>query len=212
MTWEPRSMIRAALKRATQAHHDALEHRMAPLLGPISFDDYGSLLKRLLGFYGPLEERILALSVCQAIPLDVGRRAKAHLLARDLRFLGSGEAELTALSVCEDLPDVSGISRAFGCLYVLEGATLGGQVIAEHLRQHLGLNEEGGCDFFASYGNEVGMMWRAFLSALDSYCRDGADGAILVGSVETFAAMDRWLFGGEHAPWPMRDSLITTPT
>jgi len=205
-------MIHEALKRASQARHDLIERNMAPLLGALSFDDYIALLRRMLGFYGPLEARILALTGWQDIPLDLGRRAKAHLLERDLRYLGENEVGLALLPACEDLPEVSDIPQAFGCLYVLEGATLGGRVIAAHLGKHLGLDAEGGCAFFSSYGNDVGAKWKEFLGALESHCRDDDAGEVITRSIETLTALDRWLFDGEYGPWLTRNSLAVTPT
>jgi len=102
------------------------------------------------------------------------------------------------------LPEVKSITEALGCLYVLEGATLGGQVIGRHLKKNLALDEDRGCAFFCSYGDEVGLMWQSFQETLRSYCSKygSTEEAQLVKSAcETFASLDYWLFEGGRAEW-----------
>jgi heme oxygenase len=83
-------------------------------------------------------------------------------------------AELAAgapanLPLCGDLPDVSHVSSAFGCLYVIEGSTLGGQIISRHLRARLNVTPQAGGLFFHGYGEETGAMWKAFCSTLGAH-------------------------------------------
>jgi heme oxygenase len=75
------------------------------------------------------------------------------------------------------------LSAAIGGLYVLEGATLGGRVIARHLRRHLGdaLILEGGLLDF--HGEGASVAWKRFGSALDALEADG-----LIGSEPASAA------------------------
>ncbi len=58
------------------------------------------------------------------------------------------------------------LSTAIGGLYCLEGATLGGRVIARHLRRHLGdpLPAEAFLDF---HGDSASAAWKRFGRALD---------------------------------------------
>ena len=58
-------------------------------------------------------------------------------------------------SSADDLPDLQGVQEALGCLYVVEGSTLGGQVIARHLRQTLGVDPRCGGSFFARTRPEI---------------------------------------------------------
>ena len=53
------------------------------------------------------------------------------------------------------IPTPNSDSLAFGCLYVMEGATLGGQVIGRHVRQTLGVTPETGGRFHAAYGDRT---------------------------------------------------------
>jgi heme oxygenase (biliverdin-IX-beta and delta-forming) len=197
-----------ALKQGTRIYHDALERKMAPLLGTLSIQTYTTLLQKLFGYYKPLEERISALPSWHNLPVDLGRRQKAPLLARDLLWLKVAQPQLSQLIQCERLPEVKNITEALGCLYVLEGATLGGQIISRHLKKNLALDEDRGCAFFYSYGDEVGLMWESFRETLTSHCsRHGRteEEQLVQSARETFVSLDYWLFEGGRAEWLTED-------
>ena len=61
------------------------------------------------------------------------------------------------------------IAEGIGCLYVLEGSTLGGQFILRALQERLGLSPDREARFFASYGKHVGSMWKSFGSFAEQY-------------------------------------------
>jgi heme oxygenase len=52
-----------------------------------------------------------------------------------------------ALPQYHDLPDIEDWPRMLGCLYVLEGATLGGQIISRHLQRTLHIDAINGAAF-----------------------------------------------------------------
>ena len=186
-----------ALKQGTRAYHDALEGKMAPLLDTLSIHTYTDLLQKLFGFYKPLEERIAALPAWHNLPVDLERRQKAPLLAKDLLWLKVTQPQLSQLTWCERLPEVKSITEALGCLYVLEGATLGGQIISRHLKKNLALDGDRGCAFFCSYGDEVGLMWESFREALSSHCAKYGrteEEQLVKSACETFISLDYWLF------------------
>jgi heme oxygenase len=201
-------VILLMLKQQTKDRHEALERRLAPLLGPLAPYDYCRLLQAFYGFYLPIEQRLAAVPGWEALGLDIEQRRKAPRLAADLRYQGMPDAALGDLPLCERLPELATLTQALGCAYVLEGATLGGQIITRHLRQQLGLDERRGGAFFGSYGNAVGPMWRAFQAALRAHCADPSNAAPLVRSAnDTFVALEQWLFGGEGQVWPVQLSV-----
>ena len=53
------------------------------------------------------------------------------------------------------IPTLNSDNLAFGCLYIMEGASLGGQVIGQHVRQTLGATPETGGRFYAAYGDRT---------------------------------------------------------
>lgn len=52
--------------------------------------------------------------------------------------------------------------HALGCAYVLEGSTLGGQVILRHLKQIPEIAVDEPFNYYALYGSEVGPRWKVF--------------------------------------------------
>jgi heme oxygenase len=105
---------------------------------------------------------------------------------------------LTEIPLCKALPLLEPPSRALGSLYVLEGATLGGQIISRHLQATLGLNQKRGAAFFNGYGSENGQMWREFGKTLTESTETKADPSqVLKGAEETFRSLEIWFMGGE---------------
>lgn len=168
-----------------------MERRLNILDPAFSRHRYIELLKRFFGFYAPLEGSIPAYGAGSIHWLD-GDRRKASLLQADLRWAGLSEQELTDLPRCQRLPDVHSFARQLGCMYVLEGATLGGQVVVRHLCGRLAIT--GGDAFFSSYREQVGGMWRAFCKRLESASGDQPTRSIIIDSAcATFAALDAWI-------------------
>jgi heme oxygenase len=194
-------MILTLLKDQTQHLHDRIERTvdLPSRLG--SMDAYAELLARFYGFYAPLEARLAAVATAdefEAVGLDLAERQKAPLLRADLAALGWSPDGVDALPRCASLPTVGGIPEALGCLYVLEGATLGGQIIRRQAESRLGLGPSSGCSFFCAYGEQVGPKWREFRTALADYAQDApeSEGRVLEAAAETFARLDSWLAGG----------------
>ena len=162
---------------------------------------YAELLKMFLGFYRPLEERLEAADGLEEHGYRLTERRKTPWLAADLRALGLSHAEVNALPNCRDLPTLKGVARSFGCLYVLEGATLGGRQITSLMRETP--VPEDARRFFASYGPETGTRWREFIATLEAAGRaTGEAGGVEIAEAarETFASMERWI--NERVPRP----------
>lgn len=184
-------MILDSLRQRTRPHHERAERTLAIMDAGLERAAYRETLAALHGFYLPMEARLAAVP---ALPLDLAPRRKAALLARDLRALGLGDAAIAALPRCPALPAPTSAGEALGCLYVLEGATLGGQVISRHLARTLGIGATTGAAFFGSYGARVGPMWQAFRATLVEHAaRHGDDEAIVAAAGATFDAFTDWL-------------------
>jgi heme oxygenase len=190
-------MILTRLKHATQADHRAIEAHVDLLNRLGSLVEYRQLLERFWGFYAPIEQQITAGSDWARYGVDIQQRLKTPALARDLQALGLSPAAIAALPRCCVLPAPDDFPHRLGCLYVLEGATLGGQIIARAVRDRLGLTPAHGCGFFASYGDQVGSMWQAFRALVIAAAVDElAELALVRGAHETFAAFGGWLAPG----------------
>jgi heme oxygenase len=106
-------------------------------------------------------------------------------LLADLEVLGiSQEAAATVNAAA--IPQVQTLAQVLGSLYVLEGSTLGGQLLTRHFEKSLGLRGGAGCSFFASYGNDVGKMWTEFRNALVNHADPSTHPEIIESAIETF--------------------------
>lgn len=187
------AMILQTLREHTHESHRRLEGRLDLLERTISLGLYRDLLARFYGFYVPAEARLARL--CFAMPaLQDAQRRKEPLLVQDLKALGMSAGQIQSLPLCADLPALAMLPQALGCLYVLEGSTLGGQIISRHLQSVHDLDAGNGAAFFRSYGPEVGAMWRAFGAALCSYpAGPEEEKLILSAACETFSTLEAWL-------------------
>ena len=190
------------LRQATQSHHRQIEQnaRLARLLQPdLTFSEYQTILARMLGFLEPLEDAITASPEAFLFQADLGDRRKAPWLVQDLRSLGLDASRIAAIPRVSlgVLPAVATQAEAAGVLYVLEGSTLGGQLISRHLERNLNIGPEQGGRFYAGYGQENGRMWSLFRQWLGSLRLDDQQlRQATSAAAQTFESMDRWL-GGE---------------
>jgi len=80
-----------------------------------------------------------------------------------------------------------------GSIYVLEGSTLGGQLIQPHLQQTLGLERGQGSSYFVGYGRQTAAMWQSFRHYVLRHSALDADDAMFRSAALTFQALERWL-------------------
>lgn len=183
-------MILTKLKESTREQHENLEGVVDVMNKMLTREDYQKLLEKFYRFYSALEPRVAANDL-NGSGLDLAERTKTGLLEADLKVLGTFE-HVKELPPLTDVPVLDTPAKAFGAMYVMEGATLGGQVITRHLNQHLGLTPENGGSFFNSYGHRVGPMWKDFGAAVTAFSeKSGADDEIVGAATETFDSFAR---------------------
>ena len=203
-------MILRRLKMATSASHTALEDQLPLMNADLTREDYFQFVSRFFGFYAPLEVQLLASPQWHQLAFDYAPRQKTPRLAQDLLALGRSDAALAATPRCTDLPACTTAEQLLGCLYVIEGATLGGRSITRHLQTQLGLTPESGGAFFDGYGVQTGSHWKAFCTMLsenadrqmghsaddsaDHFSVENRHAAIVAGANQTFETLTRWLF------------------
>jgi heme oxygenase (biliverdin-IX-beta and delta-forming) len=189
--------LRAQLKAET-AHLHAQIEKVVPLLRP-SLDraSYRAYLARLIGYQRPLEARLAVFCArWRDYGLDFEERRKEALLVGDLRALGFSAAQFNGLPECAALPSLSSFADALGCLYVLEGSTLGGQIILRTVGPRLQLSPSDGLSFLSGYGEQTRPRWDAFTHALGRFDVGGGNRlAVVRGACETFATQMEWLNG-----------------
>ena len=178
------------LRAGTHTRHVALEKRLPFFSNTLDLERYTRLLSAYYGFYHELEER-LQHSPWMTHDFDLQARLKTPALRRDLQALG---VSIQSLALCETLPALHSPACVLGVLYVLEGATLGGNVLRKQMSQRLGLEGHNGCAFLYVYGEATGRQWKAFLEFLGSEPLDAQarDQAVQAAS-STFSCFEHWL-------------------
>jgi heme oxygenase len=151
---------------------------------------YLEILRRFYGYFSPLEQRFEAFPALLEWLPDYTERRKARLLLDDLNSLHD-QAEPR---LCRELPGISTDAQAFGCLYVMEGSTLGGKIIYNILKKQLGLDKLVGASFFYGYGPATGEKWKTFGSQMEAFGREtGTDEEIIAAANDTFQKFEQWL-------------------
>ena len=183
--------VLSRLRLETRDQHDAIERTLVLMDDALSDDDYQQRLEHFYGFYKPVEDRIFSAGSPLASWLTLQQRCKVPLLDADLATLG-GRAT-AQLPVCLDLPPLDTIADYFGCMYVLEGATLGGVLISRHIQKTLGVTPLSGGQFFYGYGERTGAMWQEFRRAITAFSLVSDEQDAVVSSARaTFETLQRW--------------------
>lgn len=183
---------RARLREATSELHRQLEEQLNLLDPALTQDGYRMLLERFYGYYEPFEKR-LAAAVAQMPPLSFAIVNRAELLARDLAALGISSTTLVKLPLCTELPRITTLAEVAGCLYVIEGASLGGQVITRTLKRQLGIHERNGGSFFTGEGSLTASRWKRVLEWIAQVDRMTSYGdSLVLAACETFRTFARW--------------------
>lgn len=186
----PAPPIRAQLRQATAALHEEIEQKLDLPGADGSLDRYRNLLQAFYGFHAPVEESIRSAGL--AAP-GFSLPARAALLERDLLALGASASAIEELPRCRKLPAVESAGKLAGCLYVIEGACLGGQIIARGLAQRLGIGPDTGAAFFVGEGAGTAARWKQVIAWIEEVVRGGAPAAEVVESARaTFGALLRW--------------------
>jgi heme oxygenase (biliverdin-IX-beta and delta-forming) len=182
---------RHVMRRATQDIHERLHsHELFRdiLAQTITREAYSSLLAKLYGFHHPVEMALIKHGR-HAPGLCMEDRLRAHLVIADLN-----EVSPTAgrrLPLADPPSDLSVPGRLLGCLYVKEGATLGGRVLAAKL-DHLFGSRIDGRRFFS--GREADpALWRACCAVIDEIRDPSELDAMIAAAQETFETFERWM-------------------
>ena len=185
------------LRASTGVSHESVEESLDLLAADLGAERLGAVLACLLGFHAAAEASLERWAARHAVAAEVDRldwpaRRKAHLLTADLVALGRSGAEVDRLPRMTTLAPIGTAAGAYGRLYVVEGSTLGGQVIARRLRALDGLF--GALPSFTPYGRATGPRWHAFRCGLRSWVggdRGRAD-AVVAAAVDDFDALAAW--------------------
>jgi heme oxygenase len=131
-----------------------------------------------------------------ALASELKTRSRLQQLRHDLKTLGLADADISRVPLCSDAHRVTtDEARALGSFYVLEGSTLGGQLITRHLSSAPSFPAQG-LSYFNPYGARTGEMWRSFKRWLEIQAEHHSVNDILSGARGTFGVLQTWLSEG----------------
>ena len=196
MPARPPANLRERLRVATREAHLRLEAEVDFDNRLTSLSVYRSFLEDFYCFVRPLEQ-VLAKLDLSSLGIDIDARRKLPWIEADLKDLGHTDESLANLPEFGDVPAFAAPLDALGALYILEGSSLGRQVMLLKLRARLGIGVHRAGRFFSGYGNETGQMWHSFAAILnEAGASPGAACRIEAAALATFAAFEKCLAQG----------------
>lgn len=139
---------------------------MAPLVrADLELTHYRRVLRTMWWIHVPLQE-MFASALEQA--------GAAYMLADRVGWLQTDLAHFdmakTFMAHSWQPPIPGSLAALTGMLYVIEGSTLGGQVIARQLAERMNLGPESGARFFHGWGTETRQHWCNFWRFAEAAC------------------------------------------
>lgn len=161
-------MITQKLKEDTALLHSVVEKEMFAdeiFNKTLTLTQYKQLITTNYIFHALLEKVVFD---------NLSENIKATLQIEQRRKLPALEADIQALQIAVpvysneiSVPEIDTVDKALGALYVMEGATLGGNVIVKHLKQtpdftHLPFH------YYGIYQEQTGPRWKSFVDCTNS--------------------------------------------
>ena len=163
--------ILSRLRLETRAEHNALDKLLDLMNTRLTLQSYARQLKQFYGFYAPLEQALQARRNLLADGPDgitlpdvlsqalLARLNKTSYLQQDLQYLGIPTDDQL---LCRNLLPLRTQADVLGCLYVLEGATLGGAADQPACPESSRYHASDGRQFFSR-------VWRAHWQHVAGY-------------------------------------------
>jgi heme oxygenase (biliverdin-IX-beta and delta-forming) len=179
------------LRRETFAAHNAVEQSIPLMDEALDVDTYVECLLKLHGIIAAWEACAATNAPSWTQPLLTARR-REQLLTLDLTWFGVdtlGEAR-------PRLPEMRDDASLLGAMYVMEGSTLGGQLIARHVERVLGLTAGQGNAYFRGHNARTGQLWKEFCDALRTRLPDSETDAVITAAKAMFGVFGAWMRTG----------------
>lgn len=180
------TLLSEHLKENSKTFHDSVEAKFNSRKifdKSYTLEDYKKILWLNYLFHLHFEEAAhQALSPETRAHLNIGARRKLPLLKEDLAALGMAEAEVSEeISVADE-------AEALGVMYVIEGSTLGGNVIRKQLSGNPAF-EGMMFRYFGCYGDKTGEFWKAFKEKMDAGFHEDEFDKVLAGTCKAYRFM-----------------------
>jgi heme oxygenase len=185
---ERRDLNIEKLRQETEADHHNVEGAVPLMHHGLNVAEYVQCLQRMYGVVAAWEERAAESGPEWLQPLLLARRRRL-LLKLDLAWFGIAEKDDRRPM----LPEMNNLPSLLGTMYVMEGSTLGGQLIARHVAVALDLSEGQGNSYFRGHGSQTGPMWKEFCEMLKLRIPDEQTDAVVVSAKAMFSTFGMWM-------------------
>ncbi len=179
-------MLSNFLKENTQKQHQLLEDKFNSnriFEKSYSVEDYKRLIglnyQFLLNYEKSIHE---ALSDDLKNKLDISSRLKLPIITKDAENLGLHQ------NTTENTKEIASEAEALGMLYVIEGASLGGNVIKKQLQKNPDFSNVE-FNYFGMYGEQIGTFWKNFISTINTYFTEEQNAEVLKGAERAYAEL-----------------------
>ena len=123
----------------------------------------------------------------------VKQRLRRPMLERDLAHFNVFNGSVSG----PVMPEFQSISSLLGAMYVMEGSTLGGQLIGRHVDRVLGLVDGEGSAYFHGHRELTGSMWKEFCGVLETEIPETDGDATVAAAKAMFQMFGAWMQGSK---------------
>ncbi|WP_066440318.1 biliverdin-producing heme oxygenase [Chryseobacterium sp. CCH4-E10] len=170
------------LKQNTASYHDAAEKlfNSAKIFNKtFTLEDYKKIIHTNYLMLLHSEDKIFEELKDYSEKLKLSDRKKLPLIEKDLKSL------LLEKSVADHELELISQHEALGAMYVIEGSTLGGNVIAKQLSKTEGFDGIT-FNFFGCYHENTGAMWKNFKETIDAEVHEKKYDEVLSGAKKLY--------------------------
>ena len=190
---EAEMRLSVRLRNETRTEHTLVESASGLPNAIDSMEAYKSCLLNFYGIFCPLERYLATFSEWEDVNLSMLSRSRTPALRRDLQALNV-DPRLWIEAPAHSLPSLPHFCCALGALYVLEGSTLGGQIIMSAIHQNFPTTAKIPEGFFAGRAEQTGPLWYQFRTVIDAYGQQFPEEqeCVIEGAQGTFNAISAW--------------------
>ena len=188
--------VQARLRDSTRAAHHGIDHHplLAPLVKPgLSLEHYQYVLLAMHWIHVPLLESLVA-GLDEFIPDSHFRPSnRPNWLAEDFDWFEMNETMASESFTEHFQPRFTSAESLVGALYVIEGSTLGGQVITRQLAESIEVYPGKGASFFHGHGANTQLHWSDFWRFASEVCTKGSMDEVCTSAVRMFGDLENAL-------------------
>jgi heme oxygenase len=178
------------LKTLTHPFHDELEAtELAKSLAnaTIELDDYANYLHKMHQLHNEIEKKLQSFKEFSHYSIDTSKRSRSDFLKKDLKSLNANNKEVSSFN----LEIEWSFPVAIGVMYVLEGSTMGGQILKERLKKLPVENAHTITNYFDGYGAQTMKLWQEYSLFLEKYVQENPHDSskIILGACAMFLKM-----------------------